>query len=162
MSDTPARGARRSPRLPWYADGLRFSCQEDCGACCTDHGDYVFVYVEPSDCERLARFLGCSPREFLDRHTRLEDGERVLVMNGPDCPFLDGSRCTVYPARPVQCSTYPFWDENLRSPRHWRRLGAFCPGVGQGSTHDLQTIRRRLDERRAANETGNELPGDES
>lgn len=29
-----------------------------------------------------------------------------------DCVFLrDGKQCTVYGARPLQCSTYPWWPE---------------------------------------------------
>lgn len=37
------------------------------------------------------------------------------------CVFLDESTngCVVYPVRPVQCSTYPWWPE-IMSDSHWR------------------------------------------
>lgn len=128
---------------PWYADGLRFSCQPDCGACCVDHGDYAYVYLEGDDHERLAEFFDLAPEEFLERYGALDDGHRILRMDGPGCPFLDGARCTVYPARPDQCRTFPFWDENLRGPGNWSRLREFCPGIDRGEHHALLAIEQQ-------------------
>jgi len=132
------------PATPWYADGLRFACQADCGACCTNHDEYSFVYLDEGEAERLAAFLELGLAEFLDRYTQLDDGVVVLRMDQPDCPFLDGKRCGVYPERPRQCSSFPFWTENLLSERHWSRVAEFCPGVGQGELIDLPTIRKTL------------------
>ncbi len=143
--DDEDRGGRNSP---WYAEGLRFSCQPECGACCVDHGSYAYVYLEGDDAARLASFLESDLDSFLETHTEVDDGERILRMNGPECPFLDGARCTVYPARPAQCRTFPFWSENLASRRAWRRLREFCPGIDRGERHDLIAIedqRRKRD-----------------
>jgi len=46
----------------------------------------------------------------------------------------------VYAARPVQCGTFPFWRENLRTRAQWEALGAFCPGIGRGDFVPLESI----------------------
>ena len=135
------------PRTPWYADGLRFTCQPDCGACCTNHDDYAYVYLREDDFEALHTFLGIDADTFTDRYTEEDEGYLVLRMDDPACPFLEGARCTVYEARPAQCRTFPFWSENLASRAAWKRVGRFCPGIGKGPTHALPVIRRQLAER---------------
>jgi Fe-S-cluster containining protein len=131
-------------RRAWYADGLHFACQPDCGKCCTRHGDYDYVYLEREDVARLASHFGMPIREFRSRWTKRDDGHTILKMDGPACPFLDGSRCTVYPARPRQCDSFPFWPENLKSRERWDELGTFCPGVGKGDFIPLHVIRQNL------------------
>ena len=128
----------------WYADGLRFTCQPGCANCCVNHGDYAYVYLEPGDAERLAEHLGLTPAAFRRRYTEREGEFRVLRMDRPACPFLEGTRCGVYAARPTQCRTFPFWGTNLASPGAWRRLGRFCPGIDRGEVHPLRVIRRRI------------------
>ncbi len=132
-------------KQPWYAEGLRFECQPDCGACCTDHGDYAYVYLEEDDVTRLAEHLGLGLADFAERYTDDDEGFVMLKMDGPDCPFLEGLRCGVYEARPRQCKTFPFWDEGLASPKAWKRLREFCPGIDQGPVHSLPVIQAHLD-----------------
>jgi Fe-S-cluster containining protein len=137
---------RDGPRPPWYGDGLRFECQPGCGQCCVNHGEWAYVYLEGDDGPRLARHLGLDLATFHGRYTEQDEGRPILRMDQPACPFLDGARCTVYEARPAQCRTFPFWETNLRTPRTWERLRAFCPGIGRGKTHSLRVIRRQLAE----------------
>lgn len=136
----------------WYGDGLRFSCRPDCGACCVNHGDHTYVYVLPSDVKRLARHLSLPPDEFLVRYTFQEEGHTALDMSGPHCPFLDGTRCTVYPVRPAQCRTFPFWTENVRSRNSWNALKALCPGIDEGSLHKAEAIAESIEARSAERE----------
>ena len=131
----------RAPRAPWYASGLRFECQPDCGRCCTRHGDYGYVYLEDDDLRSLAAHHGLGVAEYRRRFTRREDGHTLLKIDGEVCPYLDGARCTVYDARPTQCRTFPFWKSSLRTPAAWEALASFCPGIGRGDVVPLHQIR---------------------
>ena len=131
-------------RRPWYAEGLRFACQPDCGKCCTRHGTYDYVYLEPDDVHRLAAHFDMPVEAFRAQWTKRDDGHTILKMDGPACPFLRGTFCTVYEARPGQCGSFPFWPENLRSRESWEELAAFCPGVGNGDFVPLDVIRKQL------------------
>lgn len=131
-------------RRAWYADGLRFACQPDCGKCCTRHGEYDYVYLEPDDITRLAAHFELPVKKFRAKWTKKDEGHTVLKMDAPACPFLDGSRCTVYGARPRQCESFPFWPENLATPEGWDELATFCPGVGKGDFVPLHVMRDQL------------------
>jgi len=132
---------------PWYAAGLRFTCIPECGRCCTSHDGHDYVYLEGDDVPRLAELLKLSREEFLERYTSIADGDLVLRMDRPDCPFLEGWRCSVYEARPTQCRTFPFWPETLRSPGAWKRTRRFCPGIDEGEVHSLHVIRDLMSQR---------------
>ena len=114
---------------PWYREGLSFSCTR-CGDCCT--GAPGYVWVEREEIEELAKFLGLSPGKFGERYLR-KVGRRYSLLEKPggDCIFFDKG-CTVYPARPVQCRTFPFWRSHLKSQRAWDEIAGECPGIGQG------------------------------
>jgi len=65
-----------------------------------------------------------------------------------DCIFLTdiglGRRgCAIYPVRPLQCCTWPFWTENLRSIYTWEKAAAKCPGINHGPLWSFEEIERR-------------------
>ena len=148
MAKNERSGKTGNARDPWYVQGLQFECQPDCGACCTNHEDYAYVYIQSEEANRLAEFLELELEEFLERYAAVDDDELILRMDQPECPFLDGTHCTVYPVRPAQCSTFPFWVENLKTRRAWRRVARFCPGIDRGEVYDLPTIRQQLASRK--------------
>lgn len=66
-----------------------------------------------------------------------------------DCVFLtevegeNGEKrrvCGVYPVRPRQCRTWPFWKENLDSDSSWIRASERCPGIGKGKKFTVAEI----------------------
>lgn len=121
----------------WYREGLSFSCTR-CGDCCT--GAPGYVWVEREEIEALAGFLGLSIDKFGERYLRKVSGRYCLVEKpGGDCVFFDGG-CTVYPARPTQCRTFPFWRSHLKSQRAWDEVAGECPGIGQGKLYRVEEI----------------------
>ena len=131
------------PDDPWYRDGLAFECTR-CGACCTGAPGYVWVD------RRGDRPAGRAPRRDGRRSSRRRYVRRVgdryslIEKPGGDCIFWDKQAgCTVYPARPVQCQTWPFWPENLETPEDWEHVDAVCPGSGAGPAGSASRRSRR-------------------
>ena len=128
---------------PWYAGGLAFECTR-CGHCCT--GDPGFVWVTDEELAAIAKFLGRPLREVRDLHARKSRGRITLRerANG-DCVFFDRQKgCTIYPVRPPQCRTWPFWESNVATPEDWERTCSTCPGSGTGEVIPVEEISRRL------------------
>lgn len=123
---------------PWFADGLSFTCSQ-CGNCCTGPPGYVFLST--TEIGRLAEFLNLPREDVIDRYCR-RIGARYSLKEkrgagGWDCIFLEeiGRKrvCTIYPVRPLQCRTWPFWTGNLASQKAWDAAAARCPGMSAGS-----------------------------
>jgi uncharacterized protein len=127
----------------WYKDGLRFTCTR-CGHCCT--GEPGFVWVDDADLAAIAELRGETVEEVKALYTRWTDRGRTLREKlGGDCVFYDREAgCTVYPVRPPQCRTWPFWESNLESPETWQHTCQVCPGSGQGELIPAEEITRRL------------------
>lgn len=141
---------------PWYSQGLGFTCTQ-CGNCCT--GPPGFVWISEAEIVRLAEYLKLAPQEVVDRHCRKLGGRFSLKESknpqhgGYDCIFLKEQRgdpggragparrvCTIYPVRPLQCRTWPFWPTNLKTPQAWAQAGRRCPGMDHGKLHDQRQI----------------------
>lgn len=135
----------------WWDGGLPFACTQ-CGKCCHARGGYDKVYLQARESRRLARHLGLGLRDFHARFTvRDADGYRSLRFTGGHCVFLDGTVCYVHEAKPVQCRTWPFWPELLRSRATYaREVQSFCPGSRTGAFVPASAIRRQLRELAAA------------
>jgi Fe-S-cluster containining protein len=128
---------------PWYADGLRFTCTR-CGNCCT--GEPGNVWVTDEDLAAIADFRGEPLAEVVGLCTRLaRSGRSLREKLGGDCIFWDRQQgCTIYPVRPPQCRTWPFWESNVATPEFWEDARAVCPGSGQGELISADEITRRL------------------
>jgi uncharacterized protein len=128
---------------PWYRDGLAFQCTR-CGKCCT--GVPGYVWVSDDDVREIAAFRGEALEQVVGLYTRPAAGRRSLRerANG-DCVFWDRQAgCTIYPVRPPQCRTWPFWESHVASPESWHELREVCPGAGQGELIPAEEITRRI------------------
>lgn len=135
----------------FYSSGLKFECTQ-CHSCCRHDPGYVFLSED--DLANLLGTVGMDRAPFIERYCRwvdLGDGEVLCLIEKKnyDCIFWDNG-CTVYGGRPLQCRSYPFWKGPLESQEHWNWEGRFCPGIGRGKLHDVESIQTWL-ERREAN-----------
>jgi len=127
---------------PWYDNGLRFSCTQ-CGNCCRNHGDYNYVYLNEAEVRAIAAHLGMTEKAFLADHCVLEEGWTTLRMDAPACPFLQAdNRCAIYPVRPKQCATWPFWSENLDEATWKGPVKDCCPGIDEGPLFSAEEVER--------------------
>jgi Fe-S-cluster containining protein len=131
---------------PWNVAGLHFECQQ-CGNCCSGP-DEGYIWVTKAEIEMIADFLKISIGQLREKYCQ-RLGMRTTIIEQPitkDCIFLkqiDGQKkCMIYPVRPNQCRTWPFWPENLTSPNSWNEAAQKCPGVNRGSVCDCSEIER--------------------
>ncbi|MDR3624469.1 MAG: YkgJ family cysteine cluster protein [Chlamydiales bacterium] len=117
-------------RDPWYKEGLNFKCTE-CGKCCTGAPGYVWVLEE--ELAEMADYLKISLQEFSQKFVRKVNGKLALIEKkrgeSYDCVFLKEKKCTIYPVRPKQCRTFPWWQQNLTSREEWNALAKECEGI---------------------------------
>jgi len=135
--------------MPWYIGGLHFECVQ-CGRCCSGPGE-GYIWVTKPEIQIIADFLKISVgqvrKEYLKRV-----GLRTTIIEHPgtkDCILLQDiagqKRCIVYPVRPSQCRTWPFWPGNLANPNAWNKAAQKCHGINHGRlyTHDeIEKIKR--------------------
>jgi Fe-S-cluster containining protein len=144
---------------------IGFSCLM-CGRCCrSEHGDNS-VIVSPAEIENICLHTGLehgsvaqppheSSRDLRETRTLEELSDMIDIQgnihtfgwelarkkNG-DCSFIQdiaaGNKCTIYAARPLLCSTYPFYIEEgeLRVSE--------CEGLGKeiGPDESLELARK--------------------
>lgn len=104
----PAESALPPQALAPLVAGKKFLCTE-CGKCCTGAGE---VWANSAEVTALARSKGLSEKHFISKYTKSysrRPGWFLLQrkQGSGHCIFLhkDGKQCTVYGARPMQCTT---------------------------------------------------------
>ena len=128
---------------PWFEGGLRFRCTR-CGNCCT--GAPGHVWVDDEELSAIAEYRGETVEEVTGLHSRLtRHGRSLREKDNGDCVFYDRERgCTIYPVRPRQCRTWPFWESNVATPEAWQRTCEVCPGSGKGDLISAEEILERI------------------
>lgn len=92
------------------------ACDECGGACCVGSSGYIWTkYQEIVD---IANFLELSVEDFATIYLRKVKHryslvEKRLSVENYACIFFDEieKKCEIYPVRPLQCSTFPFWEQ---------------------------------------------------
>ena len=131
---------------PWYIAGLHFECIE-CGCCCSgpDEGD---IWITKPEIKLLANYLGI-PAEQVHQKYLKRIGLHTSIVEQPkskDCIFqkkVDEKKiCSIYPVRPNQCRTWPFWSMNLLSTDSWNMAAMKCPGINRGRLYTFEEIEK--------------------
>jgi len=118
-------------------DGVRFTCQPNCSNCCDQAG---YVYLSEKDLIRAAAFLQIEPAVFEAKYVfRTRYLLRLRKPKDKQCHFLIEKRCTIHPAKPTQCSAFPFWPELIENRENWNETAKYCPGIGMGPLVQIGT-----------------------
>lgn len=115
-----------------YSYGFDPSACEACGGhCCT--GESGYIWAKYAEIESMAAFVNLSVEEFATMYLRKVKHRYSLIEKKLDednhaCIFFDETikRCSIYPVRPRQCRTFPFWEQFKAEEQEVRRE---CPGI---------------------------------
>jgi Fe-S-cluster containining protein len=103
------------------------ACKECEGNCCI--GESGYIWVNPDEIKAISEFLKID-EEIFKANFLIKVGYRFSIKerpykNGFACIFFDNG-CKIYPVRPKQCRTFPFWDYFKSHPEELKKE---CPGV---------------------------------
>jgi Fe-S-cluster containining protein len=91
------------------------ACDSCGGACCT--GESGYIWAKYTEIEKMATFLELTVEEFATMYLkkvkhRYSIIEKKLDKENYACIFFDNNlkQCIIYPVRPLQCRTFPFWE----------------------------------------------------
>ena len=129
----------------WYVAGLAFECIA-CGRCCRGPEE-GYVWLTKEEITAIANHLELNEKSFYKKFVRRVGRCYSLTEDKKtkNCVFLEDDGCTVYPVRPMQCRTWPFWESNISSLESWCIAGSRCPGINRGNLHSGDKIRRAAD-----------------
>jgi Fe-S-cluster containining protein len=107
------------------------ACEACGGHCCT--GESGYIWAKYDEIVYMAAFVNLSVEEFATMYLKKVKHRYSLVEKqlAPDnfaCIFFDEvkERCTIYPVRPLQCRTFPFWEQFKQDEEEVRKE---CPGI---------------------------------
>ena len=124
-------------RKYFFSEGIRFECQQ-CGFCCT--GSSGTIFVSANDIKEIAKFLKIAEEDFIKKYLYpFKNSYSIKEKENGDCLFYENG-CKIYPVRPNQCRTYPFWVKNLRNEKNWERTKKECIGIGKGKLYTEEEI----------------------
>ncbi len=127
--DTPKR-KKRTER-----EGFSFTfdpdaCKQCRGNCCI--GESGNIFLNQKEIRAISEFLNMELSRFISDYLRKVSYKfsirEIKIKGSYLCVFFDETnrRCSIYPVRPNQCRTFPFWNYFKENPE---ALFKECPGV---------------------------------
>ncbi len=98
-----------------------------CAACCKNYSPRF----KTPDIKRISKYLKLKESVFIENYLRLDEDGDYVVKQSP-CPFLGSDNfCSIYEARPSDCSRFPYTNEDVLVKRQNITLknSTFCPAV---------------------------------
>ncbi len=133
-------------KRPWYVGGLHFECMQ-CGRCCAGPSA-GYIWVTRAEVKLIADFLKMTEAQLRQKYLK-RVGLRTTIIehhSTRDCIFLQNNagqkNCVIYPVRPNQCRTWPFWPSNLKNPDTWNETAKKCPGIKRGRLYSFEEIEK--------------------
>jgi len=138
--------SKAKSRTQWYAAGLHFECS-GCGDCCSGPGE-GYIWVTRPEIDLIAQHLKMTPGQLRQKYLRRVGLRSSIIEHSTtkDCIFLNTveskKQCAIYPVRPSQCRSWPFWPDNLSGPNAWNKAGMRCAGINRGQHYSAEKIER--------------------
>ncbi|MCF7790636.1 MAG: YkgJ family cysteine cluster protein [Victivallales bacterium] len=118
-----------------YKEGFNFNfdnsaCEHCGGKCCS--GESGYIWITQAEIKKTAEYLDVKLNTFFTEYLRFKNGSYTIkdIKYGGyySCLFFDReeNKCLIYPVRPLQCRTYPFWEMYMGDSEE---LFDDCPGV---------------------------------
>ena len=100
------------------------------------------MWVSRKEIENISLSLGLRIEEFARKNLKKVGSKFSLIeLSKGDCVmYKEAWGCKIYPVRPKQCSTFPFWPSNLESHEEWTNLKEFCKGIDKGPLYTFSAI----------------------
>ena len=115
-------------------------------------GQLLTAWLRRGHVRRLAaRFVKMSAQAFEEQYV-YRTTHQMRFRKPPDkqCPFLENHGCSIHPAKPTQCRTFPFWPDLVEHRAAWNRTAQYCPGIGKGPLIQIGTAMELAEEQRQA------------
>jgi len=107
------------------------ACHSCGGACC--RGESGYIWTKYQEMQNIATFLDMNLETFTQNYIkkvkhRYSLVEKKISEDDYACIFFDTEKlqCSIYPVRPLQCRTFPFWEQFKNNQEEVRRE---CPGI---------------------------------
>ena len=107
------------------------ACESCEGECC--RGESGYIWVKYPEIVAISQYIDMELENFAKIYLkkvghRYSLVEKQIAQDDYACIFFDTTkmRCSIYPVRPLQCRTFPFWQQFKNSKDEVKKE---CPGI---------------------------------